>query len=390
MDYSEIAGTLSSARGTAVLPHAAGEALTLRERFRRTMFFQDVVTLPNFEFGYWGRTLESWHEQGLPETVVGEATAYDYFGIESWLWLNVTSNPLPVCEYAILEEDDSHMTYRDELGWIARINKHGDKSIPHFLDYPVKDAATWQPYKKALDPDAPERWKEFEDSLAIALRSGVPVGVYGGSMVGVPRNLIGFARIATMAYEDPILLTEIINTFGEATVAVLKRALPRIQADFCMGWEDICFNMGPIIPPDFFHAVVGPWYRRIADLLVAHGCCVYTTDTDGNILPIVETFLDNGMNTMFPVEVHAGTDPCLLRERYGKRIRLWGGFCKRKLAHSRAAIDAELERLKPYVEQGGFIPGVDHRVPADVSLDLYKYYLDRKREVLHVGGDPKY
>lgn len=390
MDYSEIAGTLSSARGSAVLPHAAGEALTLRERFRRTMFFQDVVTLPNFEFGYWGRTLESWHEQGLPETVVDEATAYDYFGIESWVWLNVTSNPLPVCEYTILEEDDNHMTYRDELGWIARINKHGDKSIPHFLDYPVKDAATWQPYKKALDPEAPERWKDFEDSLDIALRVGVPVGVYGGSMTGVARNLIGFERIATMAYEDPALLTEIINTFGEATVAVLQRALPRIQADFCMGWEDICFNMGPIIPPDFFRAVVGPWYRRIADLLVAHGCCVYTTDTDGNILPIVETFLDNGMNTMFPVEVHAGTDPCLLRKRYGKRIRLWGGFCKRKLAHSRAAIDSELERLKPYVEQGGFIPGVDHRVPADVTLDLYKYYLDRKREVLHVGGDPKY
>ncbi|MCL4692338.1 MAG: hypothetical protein KJ060_07495, partial [Candidatus Hydrogenedentes bacterium] len=115
-----------------------------------------------------------------------------------------------------------------------------------------------------------------------------------------------------------------------------------------------------------------------------------TTDTDGNILPIVDTFLDNGLNTMFPIEVHAGSDPCLLRDIYGKRIRLWGGFCKRKLAHSREAIDTELERLRPYVEQGGFIPGVDHRVPADVPLDLYKYYLDRKRAVLRVGGKPKY
>ncbi len=390
MDYDEIGLILERGPMPSAPMRTPEASLSLRERFRRTMFYQDVSVRPNFEFGYWDRTLEAWHNQGLPDDVVDEASAYDYFGIENWAMLNLNSNPLPLYKHTILEETDEYITYRDELGCTARINKHGDRSIPHFLDYPVKDRATWEPFKAALDPHAPERWKEFEPSLEKLAKVDAPIGIYGGSMAGVPRNLIGFERIATMPYEDPELLTEIVNTFGACTVAVLERALPRIQFDLCMGWEDICFNMGPIIPPQFYREVIGPWYRRIADLLTAHGCCIYTTDTDGNILPLVDIFLDYGMNTMFPVEVHAGSDPCLLRDTYGKRIRLWGGVCKRKLAHSRESIDAELERLRPYVEQGGFIPGVDHRVPADVTLDLYKYYLDRKREIFRVGGEPRY
>jgi uroporphyrinogen decarboxylase len=206
----------------------------------------------------------------------------------------------------------------------------------------------------------------------------------------VPRNIIGFEQIAVLPYLDPELFKEIVDTFGACICGGLERVLPKIQIDFCMGWEDICFNQGPVVTPEVFRDVAGPWYRRIADLLVAHGCCVYTTDTDGNIMPIVETFLDNGLNTMFPVEVHGGSDPVKLRELYGKRIRLWGGFDKMAAIHSREAIDHELERMLPCVKEGGFIPGMDHRVPADVPLDLYKYYMDRKRELYRVGGEPQY
>jgi len=79
-----------------------------------------------------------------------------------------------------------------------------------------------------------------------------------------------------------------------------------------------------------------------------------------------------------------------LRKTYGKRIRLWGGVDKMALIASRTAIDRELQRLLPVVEEGGFIPTVDHRVPADVPLDHYKYYMDKKRELFNVGGEPKY
>ena len=34
------------------------------------------------------------------------------------------------------------------------------------------------------------------------------------------------------------------------------------------------------------------------------------------------------------------------------------------------------------IEEGGFIPTVDHTVPPDVSWDNFRYYMDAKMELL--------
>ena len=392
MDLEEFSAEALAARmggGRARFDGVDGSQ-TLKERFRRTMFFQEVDHIPNFEFGYWERTLEVWRGQGLPEWVVDERTAYDYFGVENASWVPVHLGLRPVCEAVVLEEDEEHIITRDDVGCVAQINKKGDKSIPHYIDFPVKDRASWAPYVEALDPENPARYEKVDEAVEKLQGCEAPIGIPGGSLVGIPRNVIGFERIAVMPYEDPELFRDIVDTFGRTVCAGLERVLPRIQVDFCLGWEDICFNQGPVVSPHVFDEVAGPWYRRIADLLAQHGCCVYATDTDGNIMPIVDTFMKNGLNTMFPVEVHGGSDPCALRERYGRRIRLWGGVDKMVLIHSKEAIERELQRLKPHVEEGGFIPTVDHRVPADVPLDHYLFYLDRKRELFKVGGEPRY
>jgi uroporphyrinogen decarboxylase len=41
-----------------------------------------------------------------------------------------------------------------------------------------------------------------------------------------------------------------------------------------------------------------------------------------------------------------------------------------------------LERILPLIENGGYIPTVDHRVPPDVSFENYLYYLEKKQEIL--------
>lgn len=368
----------------------AEDAVSLKARFRKTMFYRDVDLRPNFEFGYWEETLRQWHQQGLPEEVGDEEAAYRYFGIENWAMVPVNAGPTPVCEEEVLEENEDHKVYRDSMGCVAEINKKGNKSIPHFLEFPIKDRESWLPIKDALNPDDPRRYEHLEEALPKLARSTAPVGIAGGSLAGTARNLIGFEHYAILPYEDPELFRDIVDTFGHCITTVLERVLPLIEADFCMGWEDICFNQGPIISPEVYREYIGPWYRRISDLLVSHGCCVYSTDCDGDVTPLVDVFLDHGMNTLFPVEVHAGTDPVALRERYGRRLKLWGGFDKMVLLRDRAAIDAELERLRPAVEEGAFICGVDHRVQADVPLDNYKHYLERKRELLKVGGEPQY
>ncbi len=49
-----------------------------------------------------------------------------------------------------------------------------------------------------------------------------------------------------------------------------------------------------------------------------------------------------------------------------------------------AAEARELERLAPLVEEGGFVPFCDHYIPADVTLDKYRFYLKKKREIFGI------
>ena len=60
---------------------------------------------------------------------------------------------------------------------------------------------------------------------------------------------------------------------------------------------------------------------------------------------------------------------------------MMGGFDKHILARSKADIEAEVHRLTPLVEEGGFIGFCDHRVPPDVSLENYRFYLETVRRV---------
>jgi uroporphyrinogen decarboxylase len=377
---------------TKISQNKAGSMdMTLRQRWLRTMNYQKVDKLPNMEFGYWEETLADWREQGLPDFIKDEASAYEFFGIENWesVWVNVFLVPGFTPE--IISEDNEYRVYRDAARTLCKINVEGHKSIPQFLEFGIKNRYDWEMFKEHLDPDDPRRIPDNLEEIAKAYNnSDKPVGINVGSMIGMVRNWIGFEGIALMTYDDPELLEEIIEQLCLVVCRVLEKVLPYITVDFGMGWEDICFNSGPIVSPSFMREIVLPRYKRITSVLKKHGCHICWTDCDGNINPIADIFMDGGINCMFPVEVHGGTDPVALRDRFGDDMRFQGGVCKMKMLESPQAIEAELYRLLPLVKAGGFVPGVDHRVPADIPLTTYMYYMKRKRELFNVGGVPQY
>ena len=63
-------------------------------------------------------------------------------------------------------------------------------------------------------------------------------------------------------------------------------------------------------------------------------------------------------------------------------LRLWGGVDKRELAKGPREIDAHLQALAPLIEEGGFIPTVDHSVPPDISWPNFQHYLETKQKLL--------
>ena len=62
---------------------------------------------------------------------------------------------------------------------------------------------------------------------------------------------------------------------------------------------------------------------------------------------------------------------------------MFGNIDKRELARGPAAIDREVGRKMPPALEGGYVIGVDHAVPPDVSFDDYVHYV---RTLRRLGG----
>jgi len=360
--------------------------MTLRERWVRAMHFQPVDRLPHMEFGYWDETLPAWHAQGLPESVNSEEAAYAYFGIEDYHKAPVNERLYPPFEVKIVEETEDYLIRRDGDCALRQDVKEGVRSISHYIEYGIRSRDDWPRFRKRLNPATPGRYPDNWDALVEEYRTrDYPLAVRIGSMIGLIRNWVGFEGLALLAYDDPGFLEEMIETCCVCVCETIKRALKNVQFDFAAGWEDICFKNGPILSPAMFDRWIVPRYKRITDLLHRYDIDIVWTDCDGNITLIADQFLAGGINCMFPLEIAGGSDPVALREKYGKQILLHGGVDKLTLLKGEKAIEQELLRLKPIVDEGGFIPHLDHRCPSNVTLDNYKTYLRLKRELFDAG-----
>ena len=101
--------------------------------------------------------------------------------------------------------------------------------------------------------------------------------------------------------------------------------------------------------------------------------------------PVIDAFLDCGVNCFYPCEPAAGMDIVALREKYGKRIYFKGGIDKHVLRKDFAAIRRELEyKMSAPMLGGGTIFALDHRIPNGVSIENYRHYVKTGRELLNL------
>ncbi len=370
--------------GDSIINRGVGE-LTHRERFRRVMHFQKVDRIPHWEFGYLRDTLDRWHGEGLPAEHDDDVSVEAYFGVDPVAQVPVVHGPVPPFDGAseVLEERANSRIERLPDGTVQEVQTKGVVTIPHYIKMPIESRDDWLRFKERLDPEDPRRFRtDYEELGRRLLRCDKPVGINIGSYFGTPRNWMGFERICLMVHDDRPLVEDIVETLTQIYYRQIEEALKHIEVDFAAGWEDICFRTGPMISPALFREIVGPRLKRVCDLLRQHGCTVIWTDCDGDVTRLVPVWLEAGLNCMFPLEVHPGSDPVKYRKTWGRQILLRGGIAKYQLAGSKRGILDELKRVESLVEEGGYIPHGDHRIPEDVSYENYRYYVREKLAML--------
>lgn len=370
-----------------------------RENTMAVLTYQEYTRIPVVSFGYWAETVLKWAGEGY----ISREEARDYIdsgdnsgGDKSIMkklgfdynWNSCFSSEVllfPSFEEKILEEfPDGSRIIRDGQGLICKV-KPGTVSIPAEIGTSMTDRKAWEELylpKLKMSPDRIDHRKL--EALKQEKDREIPLGLHLGSFMGNMRNMLGVEQLSYLYVDDEDLYGEIVDTLCGLGYECAKLVLESgVKFDYAHFWEDICFKNGPLVSPDVFQEFVGPWYKKITDLTSSYGIEIVSVDCDGMIDSLIPIWLENGVNTMFPIEVgtwNASIAPW--REKYGKQLRGVGGMNKTIFARDREAVDKEIERLKPLMDLGGYIPCPDHRIAPDAKFELVQYYCEQMQKIV--------
>jgi uroporphyrinogen decarboxylase len=374
---------------------AKPERLTNRERFIRVMEYQPVDRVPHWEVGVWGQTIDRWHAEGLDRDQLGWDwfTGEDALGFDPREYIPVNYGMVPCFEPEVLEETERYVVGRNAGGTVTRALKdgtaHGTRaSMDQYLRFPVETPEDFRELRKrytTVGSRYPACWRELmlpgwknRRHVLVLGKNCSTLGFYWRA-----REWMGTENVSLAWYDQPRLMHEMMEFVADFTIEVSRPVLAETDVDYVFLNEDMAMKTGPLLSPDTYRRFILLHMKRLVAFLKGHGVGYVIVDSDGNTEPLIPLLLDAGIDGLWPLERAAqDTDPAVLRRKYGRSLRLWGAVDKRELAKGPRAIDEHLRALAPLIEEGGFIPTVDHTVPPDISLSNFRYYLRRKTDLL--------
>ena len=351
-----------------------------RERFLAAMDYKSVDHPPIFLSGGWDATYSRWYQEGLKE---GQSL-YDYFELEPFAFHIPAINSVlePGFEETLLEEHEDYVIQINSNG--VKVRNFKDKSsMPEFLEYPIRGEADLEWLEDQFNPENPDRRKaDWAEKARKAQTEGAVLLANGGMFFGFLNEHIGTETLLLWYYDKPELIHRISELQSNALLAAMKAMeAENLQIDVIGYHEDMAFKNGPLISPDMFREFMMPYYQKTLAQASKMGVKHHCMDSDGNIEELIPLWAEADVKIMSPMEVAASMDPVRLRKKFGRELRMIGGFDKRILASTPAEISRELLRLAPVIEDGGYLAGCDHGVPPDVPFSNYIHFVNELKKV---------
>lgn len=365
------------------------------ERFIDCMEYESSLPRPNHELGVWPQTAERWIGEA-PEAVSGFTWNWfwgeDGLGLDRRDYVPINYGLLPPYEPELIEETDRYEVRRNHLGVVTRALKEGSvhggrMSMDQYLSFPVEGPEDFPDVRRRLTPAVPERYPaDLDERIEAWRRRNVPL-VLGTNCAANgfywrARELMGTEALSFAWYDEPALMHEMMETYADLIIETSVPVLERIDVEYFTLNEDLSMKAGPLLSPRTYAEFILPHLRRMVETFKGLGVRYFAIDTDGDPTLLIPHFLDAGVDIVWPIERASNVSPQEWRLRFGRQLRLWGGVDKRVLPRGPEAIRAHLREFIPLIEEGGFIPTIDHTVPPDVTWDNFRYYMDAKRALL--------
>jgi uroporphyrinogen decarboxylase len=370
--------------------------ITDLQRFLDCMEYRSSDRRPNHELGVWPQTIERWRAEAA-DAIAGFTWNWfwneDAIGLDHREYVPVHYGFIPPFDHVLIEETEEYEIFRDSLGVVHKALKEGTigggrMCMDQYLEHPVKTPEDFADIKRRLIAAIPERypadldaqieaWKRRDFPLVLGTNCAAN-GFYWRA-----REFMGTEALSTAWYDYPDLMHEMMEFYADFIIETSRPVLDRIAVEYFTLNEDLAMKSGPLLSPATYRRFIYPHLKRLVEFMKGKGVRYVAIDSDGNPAPLIPIMMDAGVDVIWPIErASTNVNPLEWRAKFGRGLRLWGGVDKREIARGPDAIRAHLRELIPLIEEGGFIPTVDHTVPPDVSWDNFRHYMDAKRALL--------
>ncbi|MDD3925697.1 MAG: uroporphyrinogen decarboxylase family protein [bacterium] len=355
--------------------------MTLRERYSKMMNFERPDKPFIWTFPIRKATMDEWLKQGHPEGVrTEELLGYDWFDS-----LPLVTGHWPRFERVIVEEKDGHITYYDEEGAlkIEGVDAQGSGFVTRkWLKFPVENREDFIRMKEErYNPeDMNRRVEGFDEAIARSHTGNRPFMVVIQGFYWTMRQWLGFENLSMAFYDMPDLIDEMMDFILEYNVRLLEKHLKGARVDCLMINEDMAYKTAMMVSPSIFREKFIPRYRELANAARENGVDLVFTDSDGHVKELVPLLAEAGVEGLSPVEIASEQRLEDLADA-NPGFRFLGGLDKRVLSRTKADVEREVVSKAKYMyNRGGWIPAVDHAVPADAKLENFKYMIELVKE----------
>ena len=350
--------------------------MTPRERYRAIMNFERPDKPFIWTFGMRKATLDEWLKQGYPEGAI----ANDLLGYDDFNGIPLNTSHFPQFEKVIVEEKDGHVTYWDEEGAlrIDGVDAQGSGFVTRkWLKFPVESRSDFLKMKERyVAEDIGRRCEGFDEIIKDTHTSERP---YMGGMQGfywTMRQWLGFEGLSVAFYDMPELIDEMLDFILDFNVQLIRTHLAGARIDNLMINEDMAYKTASMVSPKIVKDKFVPRYRELVQEAKSVCADQVFVDSDGHISELIPLWIEAGIDGTSPVEQASEQNILEYAEKYPD-FRFLGGLDKRVLSRGRKEVEEEvIPKAEKLYQRGGWIPAVDHAVPADAKFENFKYMIE--------------
>jgi len=344
--------------------------MTGKERFLAALEYREADRVPRFWDCFWDEFLVGWTKR-FPDT-----DAMHYFG-NDMLVVVADESPWPTRAGVIRESGDERIVRN---GWGQVQRTRNDAHFSELIEVAVPQRI--DPDRIVFDDPLMDRRYEkrgFDDNLQeecfLFCKTGGP---YQRTTF-----LRGEEQFWLDLMDDPGWAEAVVDRVTDHLIAVGVESIRRwkMQDTGIAIFDDLAASWGPFVGPEMYERVFLPRLRRMVKAYKDAGARFVMHHADGNVLSLLDMWIDAGIDAINPLEYRSGMDALKIREQYGNTLVLIGGLdnCAILPRGDRREVRDHVLYLLEAGRGGGYVFG-PHSIGPDIRIDTMLYVLELLEE----------